>query len=175
MASISWANWSHDCDCQMDTHCDAFVNFSSGLLSLGLSPGKHWSAIRNMQLWQLPLRYWGESLMNLVLRFMKRLRPFERYAFLPLLGHERGHSFPSNHATGALALSVSMFSVPFYGHPLLLLAILLSIARVYTGLHHMTDVMAGVLHGVFWAVLCLTLYSVYRSRSWYIVESWGAI
>lgn len=96
-----------------------------------------------------------------VSRWFSRLRPFELYGFTPLLGHEGGYSFPSNHATGAFALSVSMFAVPNYGPVLLILAFLLTISRVYTGLHHVTDVLAGALHGLFFAVAFLTLYSIF--------------
>ncbi|WP_233096157.1 phosphatase PAP2 family protein [Alicyclobacillus sp. SO9] len=96
-----------------------------------------------------------------VSRRFNRLRPFELYGFRPLLCHDGGASFPSNHATGAFALSISMFAVPSYGPVLLVLAFLLAISRVYTGLHHVTDVLAGALHGLLFAVFFLTLYSVF--------------
>ncbi|MCL6444820.1 MAG: phosphatase PAP2 family protein [Alicyclobacillus sp.] len=86
-------------------------------------------------------------------RAVRRPRPFEQLALLPLAGHERGESFPSNHTTGAFALAVSMLGVPGYGGVMLVLAMLLGCARVYAGLHYVTDIIAGVLHGTSIAIL----------------------
>ncbi|MCL6515486.1 phosphatase PAP2 family protein [Alicyclobacillus sp.] len=80
-------------------------------------------------------------------RWVNRPRPFETAGFAPLVGHAGGQAFPSNHATGALALAVSFVHVPVYGPILLGLAVLLCISRVYCGLHHLTDVAGGALHG----------------------------
>lgn len=82
-----------------------------------------------------------------VTRRFARPRPFEELAVLPLVGHDRGGSFPSNHASGAFALAMAMAAVPVYGPILCLLAVLVSMARIYGGLHHVTDVVAGALHG----------------------------
>ncbi len=87
-----------------------------------------------------------------------RPRPFELLGLTPLLGHDRGEGFPSNHATGAFALAVSMSGVPGYSCVLYLLAILLCISRLYTGLHFPTDVAAGALHGSI--IACVLLWLV---------------
>lgn len=84
-----------------------------------------------------------------------RLRPFQMLGFVPLVPHDPGTSFPSNHATGAFALAVCMLSVPGYGPILLLLAVGLTVSRVYVGLHYMTDVVAGALNGLLAAWLTL--------------------
>jgi undecaprenyl-diphosphatase len=93
-----------------------------------------------------------------VSRAFARPRPFEILGVSPLFGHERGESFPSNHATGAFALAVGMMSVPGYGAVLMTLAVLLCLARVYGGLHHLTDVVAGALHGTLVAVTVRALW-----------------
>jgi len=100
-----------------------------------------------------------------IARLFHRLRPFEIHGFPPLLEHARGKSFPSNHATGALALSVSMLAVPGYGTVLLVLGVLLCISRVYTGLHYLTDVIAGALNGLFWASLCVYVFFAHIASS----------
>lgn len=77
-----------------------------------------------------------------------RRRPFEEHAVLPLVKHESGGSFPSNHATGAFALATGCLNVPGISGILFTLAILLCISRVYCGLHYFTDVWFGALHGL---------------------------
>jgi undecaprenyl-diphosphatase len=88
---------------------------------------------------------------------VKRPRPFELLGITPLLGHDRGDGFPSNHATGAFALAVSMSGVPGYSCLLYFLAVLLCVSRLYTGLHFPTDIVAGALHGSFIACVLLWL------------------
>jgi undecaprenyl-diphosphatase len=84
-----------------------------------------------------------------------RPRPFEVLGFASLTEHSRGNGFPSNHATGAFALAVGMAGVPHYFPILFALALLLASARVYTGLHFVTDVAAGALHGTAVSVFLL--------------------
>lgn len=79
-------------------------------------------------------------------RWWDRPRPFEA-GYAPLLAHGRGGSFPSNHAAGAFALASAFAGVPGYGPVLWVLAGWLALARVYCGLHHPVDVVAGALHG----------------------------
>lgn len=86
-------------------------------------------------------------------RYFARPRPFEQESFQALVWHEPGQGFPSNHATGAFALAVGMGLVPGYREILYVLAVLLGLSRVYGGLHYLTDVIAGVLHGTLVALV----------------------
>jgi len=90
-------------------------------------------------------------------RYFVRSRPFEKLTFSPLLGHSGGRGFPSNHATGAFALSMSFVLIPDTFYLLLTLAVLLSVSRWYVGLHYFTDIVAGCLHGttVAWIIVYL--------------------
>jgi undecaprenyl-diphosphatase len=94
-----------------------------------------------------------------VSRWFRRSRPFEEEGVLPLLPHEGGGSFPSNHATGAMALAMGCFYVPGYHLILFTLAGFLCVSRVYCGLHYVTDVWFGAWHGllvsacVLWCVM----------------------
>lgn len=88
-------------------------------------------------------------------RSVKRPRPFEVEGFIPLLSHEGGDSFPSNHATGALALAIGCLHIPGYNVILLILAGLLCISRIYCGLHYVTDVWFGAFHGLIAGVCVL--------------------
>jgi membrane-associated phospholipid phosphatase len=60
------------------------------------------------------------------------------------------HSFPSGHATRAILLAVMAVGLgpPWFAVLLLLWAPLVSLARVATGLHYISDVAAGVLIGL---------------------------
>jgi undecaprenyl-diphosphatase len=66
-----------------------------------------------------------------------------------LIARSADPSFPSDHATGGLALA---FGVWLYdraiGSALLVVAALLSFSRVYVGTHYPGDVVAGALVGV---------------------------
>jgi undecaprenyl-diphosphatase len=80
-----------------------------------------------------------------------RARPFVAHPAHThlLLARSPDPSFPSDHATGAFALA---FGVWLYdrtiGAVLLVLAALLSFARVYAGTHYPGDVVAGALVGI---------------------------
>jgi membrane-associated phospholipid phosphatase len=71
-------------------------------------------------------------------------------------------SFPSGHATSALALSVfclleSRFRNKFWGILFCLLACLASLSRVYLGHHYMSDVLAGSCIGFLFSIV-ITLW-----------------
>ena len=58
-------------------------------------------------------------------------------------------SFPSGHAATAFAAAVAVALVyPRLGRPLLALAIVIAISRVYLGMHYALDVAAGTLLGI---------------------------
>jgi undecaprenyl-diphosphatase len=58
-------------------------------------------------------------------------------------------SFPSGHAATAFAAAVAVALVyPRLGRPLLLLAVVISLSRVYLGVHYVLDVAAGTLLGI---------------------------
>lgn len=91
-------------------------------------------------------------------RRFNRPRPFETSGHKPLLHHDSGESFPSNHASGAFALSGAYLHHPPYAGILFTLAFLLAVSRIYTGLHYFTDVVAGVLNGLVISLLMSALF-----------------
>lgn len=82
-----------------------------------------------------------------VSRSTHRPRPFDTFVIAPLLQHEPGDSFPSNHAAGAFALALGAEHLPGYFPILLALAFLLAFSRFYCGLHHLSDVIVGAAGG----------------------------
>jgi undecaprenyl-diphosphatase len=69
-------------------------------------------------------------------------------------------SFPSNHASNTIAITLMLFF--FFPHVLIPGAIavfLVGYSRIYCGAHYPLDVLFGWLHGVFWAG---NIYMFYR-------------
>lgn len=73
-------------------------------------------------------------------------RPFVVGHFIPLIAHAADNGFPSDHVlfTGAIAMTVW-----FYNRTLSImlwaLALLIGWARVYTGVHHWTDIVGSII------------------------------
>lgn len=76
-------------------------------------------------------------------------RPFVTDHFTPLVAHAADGSFPSDHllVLGALVGGCLMASRPL-AVAAALMALLVAAARVYVGIHHPVDVIAGFLVGV---------------------------
>lgn len=105
----------------------------------------------------------GRGVNEAVARWINRERPFQKLLFQPLLAHEKGASFPSNHATGALALAIGCIHIPGYFLLLIILALILCLSRIYCGLHYFTDVIFGAFEGMIVAELVLFYSSVMMS------------
>ncbi len=69
------------------------------------------------------------------------------------------HSFPSGHATRAALLAVMAAGLgpAWFGLLLLVWAPLVSLARVATGVHYLSDILAGIVIGVLMGALFLAL------------------
>lgn len=82
----------------------------------------------------------------LLRRAFPRPRPYDRYAFTPLMGHDGGGSFPSRHTASAaiIALTAARLS-PVLGAAGLLLALAVGITRILAGLHFPRDILGGFL------------------------------
>lgn len=86
-----------------------------------------------------------------IIRFLwPRTRPFVANNFVPLIGQNPSEaSFPSGHAAFYFALSTIVFfynrkaGVFFY-----VASVLITISRVYVGVHWLTDILAGAALGI---------------------------
>lgn len=89
---------------------------------------------------------------NLVLKnLVARTRPYEVIEGLTYIVRTPvDYSFPSGHAGCSFAVASVMFRrLPGrYGVPALVLAILISLSRLYVGVHYPSDVLFGVISGI---------------------------
>jgi len=79
-----------------------------------------------------------------------RIRPYEIIAGLEcLVKHATDPSFPSGHTGASIAAAtVYLKTLPKkFSIPALILAILISLSRLYIGIHYPTDVIAGAITG----------------------------
>lgn len=100
-----------------------------------------------------------------------RARPLTEALYL-----ETSSSFPSGHATAAMALYGFLVYI-IYKHdkhhfkkPLMiflsLLIILIGASRLYLGVHYLSDVLTGYFIGLIWIILSIKLYK-YLLRSYF--------
>ncbi|MBI3626564.1 phosphatase PAP2 family protein [Candidatus Uhrbacteria bacterium] len=84
-----------------------------------------------------------------------RSRPFVTHKVIQLIEKSaQEKSFPSDHATLAFFLAVSIYSVNRkLGKLTLVLALLVALGRVLVGVHYPGDVLAGAIVGTFFAWL----------------------
>ncbi|MDR7001868.1 undecaprenyl-diphosphatase [Neobacillus niacini] len=78
-----------------------------------------------------------------------RTRPFAAHHVVMLISHARNASFPSDHATAAFVIAMSIWLWRKRdGWIWLILASGIAISRVWTGVHYPLDVIAGMVIGV---------------------------
>ncbi len=102
-----------------------------------------------------------------------RARPIAEALYL-----ESGSSFPSGHATAAMALyGFLLYTIwKFDKHYLkkvfivflFALIILVGVSRLYLGVHHLSDILAGYVVGFVWLLLSIKLHK-------YILRFFGSI
>lgn len=95
----------------------------------------------------------GTLLINnmLLKNLVARTRPYEVIEGLTyIVRTPADYSFPSGHAGCSFAVACIMFRrLPGrYGVPALVLAILISLSRLYVGVHYPSDVLFGVISGI---------------------------
>jgi len=108
-----------------------------------------------------------------------RPRPFVDHTVNLLIAHGSAGSFPSGHAAFffALAMAVYLFEKKLFperapqlrgsrrvGICLFVVAILISIARAYVGVHYPLDILAGAVVGLLAGWLAFWLYQYYQNK-----------
>ena len=124
-------------------------------LLLGLLWLRHWRDVVFVV-----LAFGGAEITNLLLKALfARARPH----LWPALSVETSFGFPSGHATGSVALAAIVAILLWNTHwrvPALLIGVLfvclVSLSRLYLGVHYPSDVLAGAAASLTWVTL-LTL------------------
>ncbi len=83
-------------------------------------------------------------------RLVNRQRPYEKFNASSIIKKEKkGQSFPSNHSVCAFVIAMSGFSVnPTVGIVLSVIALMIALTRIFSGVHYISDVIAGSLIGL---------------------------
>lgn len=83
-------------------------------------------------------------LVTLLRNWLDKPRPFERFAFEPLVKHGEGKSFPSRHTASAVVIGMAcLYLNVWYGIGMLILSGIIGLTRILAGVHHIWDVVAG--------------------------------
>ncbi|MDO4555489.1 MAG: phosphatase PAP2 family protein [Lachnospiraceae bacterium] len=119
--------------------------------------------------------------------WIARIRPYETVdGLVRIIGRQKDYSFPSGHTASSLCAAVVLMRIglynkrlkcskeriphgvyfPFYaGVIAMILAVLISISRLYVGVHYPTDVLGGAITGILigWFVV-----EVFQRNHWFI-------
>ncbi|MQR94317.1 phosphatase PAP2 family protein [Fictibacillus phosphorivorans] len=94
------------------------------------------------------------SLNRLIELFIYRERPFISHDIVQLVEHTANSSFPSDHASSAISIAVTLLLVTIrFRYIWCLAAILITFSRVWVGVHYPLDVIAGALNGILIALI----------------------
>lgn len=90
-----------------------------------------------------------------ILLMVHRLRPYDAGLTHLLLAPSADWSFPSDHASAAIAIVAAFFGqgLPRRTAVLLAFAVLICLSRVYVGTHYLTDVLGGAATGLLAALI----------------------
>ncbi|MGI6020616.1 MAG: phosphatase PAP2 family protein [Lachnospiraceae bacterium] len=109
---------------------------------------------------------------NLTLKkIIARPRPFAANPAIEYVGtFETDTSFPSGHASASFACAVAILIVlpkekKWIGVVLVVIASLISLSRIYLGMHYPSDVIAGVLVGVLCGVIAARIVKTVAGKA----------
>lgn len=108
-------------------------------------------------------------------RLLKNLIGRERPSEIPLLVEAEGFSYPSGHSLAAAAFFIALTylmtrHIESYRRRLivylfcLFVIVLVSLSRIYLGVHYPSDTVSGVMFGISWALLVASFFSLFEKR-----------
>ena len=107
----------------------------------------------------------GYLVLSVFRSLINRERPYERFGLPPVIPKKtKGKSFPSRHVFSAAVIAGAFLQQSGEGFAvcgivILVCAVLLGVIRVLSGIHYISDVIAGLVSaGIVWAVAYVLLY-----------------
>lgn len=95
-------------------------------------------------------------LLSFFRRKINRKRPYETFEMPPIIPKKtKGNSFPSRHVFSASIIAMTFLFVSpwsWLGVVFLCLSCLLAVVRVVSGVHYISDVLAGLLVAILWGI-----------------------
>lgn len=102
-----------------------------------------------------------------------RPRPFANHPVTLLLDRSPDPSFPSDHATGATAVTASIFGEnKGWGTILTAMSLVLVFSRIYCGTHYPLDIMGGILTGLIGSYLAGKLWPYVDGIAEKLIKVW---
>lgn len=100
----------------------------------------------------------GSFMLLSIFRYVvNRPRPYEAFEVPPIIKKDtKGKSFPSRHVFSATIIAMTFLLVSpwnWIGVVFLIVSLLLAVVRVVSGVHYISDVVAGIVVAVFAAVV----------------------
>jgi undecaprenyl-diphosphatase len=135
--------------------------------------------------WMVGLAFLAAAISRLVFceiikLLVNRPRPFETHQVIQLLPYNTGHSFPSGHASFffAIAMVAYLFSRLYpesfdriqdklrrgVGWVFFVGAFLISLARIFVGIHYPSDILAGAIIGVFSGWMVMKIFNKWKEK-----------
>ena len=166
-AEIEFLNWIQD-----NLAC-GFMDGAMSFVSLSVTANIIWMVLGVYFLYRKDTRTLGAVLLlglgicmllgnGIIKNVVQRPRPFMDYPFDLIIGDPTGWSFPSGHTTGAFTAATCVFlfnrklGAALYGY-----AALVAFSRMYLYVHYPTDILGGIVLGVFSALLAYCVVKKY--------------
>lgn len=96
-------------------------------------------------------------LLSIFRGLVNRPRPYEKFEVPPVIKKDtKGHSFPSRHVFSATMIAMTfILHSPFFvlGIIFLVVSLLLAVVRVVSGVHYISDVVAGIVVAIVAAII----------------------
>lgn len=89
-------------------------------------------------------------------KVLNRPRPYDVYNYEPLTDYKKGkgQSFPSRHTASAFIIAMAFLYLNYtYGVIMLVIAIIVGMTRVFTGVHYPKDVIGGAVISILFGML----------------------
>lgn len=100
---------------------------------------------------------------KLIYLFYKEARPSELKETKTLISVPKNPSFPSRHAAFFFAASFSLFLYDvFLFQVFILCSCIIGVARVFTGVHWLKDILGGVITGFLSAIIVYYLFNIWK-------------